>query len=239
MNLGGERHYTGIIRDITERKQHEQQLVNSLREKVVLLREVHHRVKNNLQVIISLLNLQAGYVQDQRASSMFRESQNRVRCMATIHETLYRADDLTQINFAAYIQNLGANLQRFYGGARAVQLKYDMQAVFLGMDTGIACGLILHELISNGFKHAYPEGTPGEILVTLRDQPDGSYCLTVEDQGVGLPADLNVDKADSLGLRLVRALTSQLGGRVEYARREHGTKVTLEFMDRHGSEVVP
>ena len=237
MRLGGERHFTGIIRDITDRKQAEQRLLDSLKEKEVLLREVHHRVKNNLQVIVSLLNLQAGYAQDPSASAMFRESQHRVRCMATIHETLYRADDLTRIEFAAYVQKVGANLQRLYGSANAgLQLKRDVQQVYLSMDTAIPCGLILHELVSNCFKHAYPDGANGEIQVTLRESPDGKYALIVQDHGVGLPADLDVATADTLGLRLVRALTNQLGGSINFVRCNPGTRVELLFADRHGIE---
>ncbi|MCI0684554.1 MAG: PAS domain S-box protein [Gemmataceae bacterium] len=242
---GGPPMFTGIIRDITERKHAEQRLLASLREKEVLLREVHHRVKNNLQVITSLLNLQAGYVQDARASAMFRESQNRVRCMATIHETLYRAHDLARIDFAAYVQNLGANLQRFYAGSNpAVQIKYRLERLFLSMDTAIPCGLILHELVSNCCKHAYP-GAPGsapggagggEVVITVAEIADGRNLLAVQDYGVGLPPELTLEKADSLGLRLVRALTGQLNGVIEFSRENPGTNVTLYFSNRPGSE---
>lgn len=229
--------FTGIIRDITERKHAEQRLLESLREKEVLLREVHHRVKNNLQVITSLLNLQAGYVQDPRASAMFRESQNRVRCMATIHETLYRAHDLARIDFAAYVQKLGADLQRFYAGSnRAVQIKYDLQQLFLSMDTAIPCGLILHELVSNCCKHAYPSGPGGSVVISVQQDGDGRNVLTVQDHGVGLPPNLVFDKVESLGLRLVRALSGQINGALEFSRENPGTKVTLYFSNRPGGE---
>jgi len=228
--------FTGIIRDITERKQAEQRLLDSLREKEVLLREVHHRVKNNLQVITSLLNLQAGYVQDTRASAMFRESQNRVRCMATIHETLYRAHDLARIDFTAYVQNLGANLQRFYAGSnRAVHIKYNLEQLFLSMDTAIPCGLILHELVSNCCKHAYPGGS-GIVIITVSEVVDGRNVLTVQDHGVGLPPKLDFDNANSLGLRLVRALSGQINGTLEFSRENPGTKVTLFFSNRPGGD---
>lgn len=229
--------FTGIIRDITERKHAERRLLESLREKEVLLREVHHRVKNNLQVITSLLNLQAGYVQDPRASAMFRESQNRVRCMATIHETLYRAHDLARIDFAAYVQKLGADLQRFYAGSnRAVQIKYDLQQLFLSMDTAIPCGLILHELVSNCCKHAYPSGPGGVVVISVKQDGDGRNVLTVQDHGVGLPPNLVFDKVESLGLRLVRALSGQINGALEFSRENPGTKVTLCFSNRPGGE---
>jgi PAS domain S-box-containing protein len=237
MRLGGERHFTGIIRDITDRKQSETRLLNSLQEKEVLLREVHHRVKNNLQVIMSLLNLQEGYVQDARASAVLQESRNRVRCMALIHEALYQADNLGRIDFAAYVHNLGGNLLRFYGGSsRALPLLYQVEPVFLTMDTAVPCGLILHELVSNCFKHAYPGERTGPIVISVREPSPGRYNLVIEDQGVGLPRGLDVDRANSLGLRLVRALTAQLGGAIEFSREPCGTKVALSFADRIGAE---
>jgi len=229
--------FTGIIRDITERRHAEQRLLASLREKEVLLREVHHRVKNNLQVITSLLNLQASYVQDPRAAAMFRESQNRVRCMATIHETLYRAHDLARIDFAAYVQNLGSDLQRFYAGSNnAVKIKYNLEQLFLSMDTAIPCGLILHELVSNCCKHAYPSGPGGEVVITVREVADGRHVLMVQDHGVGLPPELVFEKAESLGLRLVRALTGQINGVLEFSRENPGTRVALFFSNRPSSE---
>lgn len=237
MRLGGERHFTGIIRDITERKQSESRVLNSLREKEILLREVHHRVKNNLQVIMSLLNLQEGYVHDARAGAVLQESRNRVRCMALIHEALYQADDLSLIDFAAYVHHLGANLLRFYGGSsRALPLLYQVEHVFLTRDTAVPCGLILHELVSNCFKHAYPGDRAGPIVISVREPSPGRYRLEIEDQGVGLPRDLDVDRANSLGLRLVRALTAQIGGTIEFSCEPCGTKVALSFADRSDAE---
>lgn len=235
MWAGGERHFTGIIRDITERKHAQQRILDSLKEKEVLLREVHHRVKNNLQVITSLLNLQAGYIVDPRASAMLRESQNRIRCMSMIHESLYQADDLTRIDFAAYVRKLGANLQRFYGGSGLLRFHYEVPPISLSMDTAIPCGLILHELVSNCCKHAYPGGAGGAIVISVQETSDGRVQLVVEDHGVGLPADLNLEKTDSLGLRLVRALTGQLAGTIEFCPQQRGTKVALLFSNRHGT----
>jgi PAS domain S-box-containing protein len=212
------------IREITERKRAEQQMQASLEEKEVLLKEIHHRVKNNLQVISSLLNLQAGYVKDREALELFKESQGRVRSIALIHETLYHSSDLGRIDFAAYVQELAANLFSTYGvNSEAIRLKVSAQDILLGVDTAIPCGLIVNELISNSLKHAFPAGRQGEISIELHSEGENRLTLVVRDDGVGLPKNLDLQELPSLGLRIVSTLTDQLNG-------------TLELQSRGGAE---
>lgn len=215
----------------------EERLLSSLNEKEMLLREVHHRVKNNLQVITSLLGLQARYVKDPESAALFNESENRVRCMAALHETLYRSEDLGKIDFAAYVQTLAADLSRLYAErSRNLRLKCNVQKLSLNMDTAIPCGLILHELVSNCFKHAYPGHAPGEVTVEVARSQDEQITLTVRDHGVGLPKDLDIATASSLGLRLVRALTLQLGAVFEFQKENPGTLAKLTFANHETPE---
>jgi len=191
---------------------------------VVLLKEVHHRVKNNLQVISSLLNLQAARVissllnlqaarvPDRTTRDKLRESQNRVRSMALIHEKLYQSPNLADIDFAAYLRSLVSSLAQSYRD-QAQSVQVDVQAIGsqLDLDTAIPCGLIVNELVSNALKHGFPEGRPGAIMVSLETADEDRLCLRVRDDGVGLPADRK--RLDSsLGLSLVRTLSDQIGG---------------------------
>ena len=217
----------------------EEKLLRSLKEKEVLLREVHHRVKNNLQVITSLLSLQGRYVRDPESAALFQESETRVRCMAALHEALYRSEDLARIDFAAYIESLAGDLGRLYADrSRNLRLKCNPTRLCLSMDTAIPCGLILHELVSNCFKHAYPEHAPGEVTIEVVRNADQSVTLTVADSGIGLPRDLDPATASSLGLRLVRALSTQLGARFEFEKQNIGTTARLTFAEPSASEEV-
>jgi two-component sensor histidine kinase/response regulator of citrate/malate metabolism len=214
--------------EIAERQRAETQLLGSLQEKEVLLREIHHRVKNNLQIISSLLNLQAKYIKDSQALEMFKESQNRVKSMAMIHEKLYRARDLAHIDMAEYVRTLADHLFRSYGvNARAVVLQIDVADVVLGIDTVIPCGLLIHELVSNALKHAFPAGK-GELTIELRAAAQGRFVLRVSDDGIGLPRGFDYRRADSLGLQLVTALAGQVDGTVDVANQD-GTTFTITF----------
>jgi len=218
-----------IFRDIAERKRAEEQIKASLKEKEVLLKEIHHRVKNNLQVISSLLNLQSPYIKDEQASEMFRESQNRVKSMALIHEKLYQSKDLGEIDFAEYIRKLTVNLFHSYGvDSSAIQLVLNISDILLDIDTAIPCGLIINELVSNSLKHAFPAGEKGEVCVNLSSNTDNKFKLIVSDNGVGFPEDLNFRNTESLGLQLVNTLINQLGGAIELDK-SGGTafKITL------------
>ena len=214
------------------------ELEASLAEKEVLLKEIHHRVKNNLQVISSLLNLQADHVTDKMAFQMFKESQNRVRSMALIHEKLYQSEDLARIDFAEYIRDLAHYLLRMYGvGTHNVRLEINVEDASLGIDTAIPCGLIVNELVSNSLKYAFPIGggafdgrsePEGEIRIDLRSDNGGNLMLTVSDSGVGFPDNLDFRETESLGLQLVNTLTEQLEGSIELDRTG-GTKFKITF----------
>lgn len=218
-----------VVLDITEHMRMEEELKASLREKEALLREIHHRVKNNMQVISSLFGLQSDFIADPQALELFRESQNRIQSMALIHEKLYRSTNLACIDLAAYIKDLAAELCRSYGVDKGrIALQVTGEQVAFDVDTAIPCGLILQELISNCLKHAFPGDKTGEIHIVLRADGDEKCALTVRDTGVGFPAGIDFHSADTLGLQLVSMLTEQLGGTIV---REPGTGtiVTLTF----------
>jgi PAS domain S-box-containing protein len=203
------------LQDITERNNTENQLKTSLKDKDMLLREIHHRVKNNLQIISSLLNLQSRYITDGDALDVFSESQNRVRSMAIIHEKLYNSESMSEIDFGEYISDLTESL--FYNyrvNPSKVKLKENMEEIFFDVDTAIPCGLIVNELITNCLKHAFPGDTKGEICIELFREDD-KYVLIVKDDGVGFPEDIDFKNTESLGLQLVINLVSQIEGTVE------------------------
>lgn len=198
-----------------QHKRSQQRLYATLREKEVLLREIHHRVKNNLQVISSLLSLQAASLEDAAAREMLKESQNRVRSMALVHDQLHRSRDLSRIGFREYVKNLCASLFSSYGiDSARIALRVEVEDVSLPIDTAIPCGLIIHELVSNSLKHAFPEGRRGKIFIGLSQAPGRGRVLTVADDGVGLPRDVDLDTVHSLGLRLVRILAAQIDAAV-------------------------
>jgi PAS domain S-box-containing protein len=206
-----------IIRDITERKQAEKQIRASLAEKEVLLREIHHRVKNNLQVISSLINLQAASLTDERMRDEFNDVRDRVRSMALIHEKMYQTSNLAQLNFADYAASLLDSLWRSHGKlAEKARLNLALAPVVLSIEVAVPCGLILNELANNALKHAFPDGCDGEVTVSMEHHPSAdTVCLGVRDNGVGLPAGMDWRQSSSLGLRLVRILAAQLHGTVD------------------------
>jgi len=218
------------LMDITKRKTAENQIKASLKEKNILIKEIHHRVKNNMQIISSLLSLQTKYVNDSESLNILKESQNRVRSMAIIHEKLYQSKDLSQINFADYIESLVSNLFYSYN-ANNTKIKpvYEVEDLSLNIDTAVPCGLIISELVSNSLKYAFPTKKSGEILISLKFR-DNKYELIVSDNGVGMP-EFDVEKLDSLGLLLVFNLTEQLEGDITI-KRDHGTEfiITVEEM---------
>jgi PAS domain S-box-containing protein len=207
----------------------EQLIKTSLKEKEVLLREIHHRVKNNLQVISSLLNLQAQYLKNKQDLEMFNESKDRVRSMALIHEKLYQSQNLARIDFAGYIRDLIYRLFRSYeADPGKIDLKMDIDDISLGVDMAVPCGLIVNELISNCLKHAFPDGKKGEIKVGLQSVNTNELELKVSDNGVGLPDSFDFRESESLGMHLVNILTDQLGGRIELDRTG-GTEFKIKF----------
>ena len=204
----------------------------SLKEKEVLLKEIHHRVKNNLQVVSSLLSLEAGRTKDEKLVQSLKESQARIRSMALIHEKLYQSRDLSRVDFEGYVRNLAVYLIRTYGtGHGAVELQLDVADIRLGIDRAIPCGLILTELITNSLQYGFPDSRGGTITVELRPDGNGGLQLSVHDNGVGLPDNLDIAKSDSLGLQLVSTLTLQLGGQLEIDRSD-GTRFSITFPER-------
>ena len=206
-----------------------QQLREALAERNVLLKEVHHRVKNNLQIICSLLDLQSDSIPDERSRTYFQSSQDRIRSMALVHQQLYQSRDFASLDFADYIENLTAYLFASYVGENGrISLRVEVEHVSLNIDQSIPCGLILNELVSNALKHAFPDNRSGEIAISLSAGADGWITLTVADDGVGFPAELDLMNTQSLGLQLVEMLAKQLGGRVEM-RSDNGASWSVRF----------
>jgi len=216
-------------RDITERKQLEERLKAPLREKEMLLKEIHHRVKNNMQIIYSLINFQSRYIKDKNALNMFKDTQDRVRSMALIHEKFYQTKDLSRINFADYVRNLIASLFNSYG-VRNIDVALDLKikSVFLGISTAIPCGLIINELTSNSLKHAFPDGRKGKIVINFRLSKENGYILCFSDDGIGFPKDIDFRRTESLGLQLINMLVEQLEGEIELDRGK-GTAFRIVF----------
>jgi PAS domain S-box-containing protein len=216
-----------IARNINERKRREEQITASLKEKETLLKEVHHRVKNNMQVISSLLSIQSRYVTDEKTREMFKESQNRIRSMALVHEKLYQSKQVTNIDFREYISTLITDLSRSYGlKSNKIDINLDIDEVPLTIDEAITCGLIINELISNALTHAFPGDRKGTVTISLHEEGD-NFRLAVADTGIGLPSDFDVDKSKSLGLRLVNILVrDQLKGSISVGEGE-GTEISI------------
>lgn len=222
----------GVALDITERKRNEAQILNSLKEKELLVKEVHHRVKNNLQVISSLLNLQSRYIHDEQTLRIFKDSRNRVKSIALIHEQLYRLEEQAKIEFGKYVQSLADHLgESFEGFSPDVRLITEVENVLLDLDTANPCGLLINELVSNSFEHAFPGRRKGSIKIALRsalETDEKEFILTVSDDGIGLPVDFDLKNASSFGLRLVHSLADQLKGKIEIDTAR-GTEFKITF----------
>ena len=227
---GDPSYFIAVAEDTTKRKNTELAVQSSLAEKEVLLREIHHRVKNNMQVISSLLNLQAKNIEDARLRKMFQESQNRVRAMALIHEILYQSGHLGRIDLGEYVTKLATSLVRMYGtGPDRINIRIGAKDVTLGIDDTVPCGLVINELLSNSLKYAFRDGRTGEIGIEARLVTSDRIMLVVYDDGVGLPPDLDIRNTETMGMQLVLGLVeSQLGGRVDLDR-ELGTRFTITF----------
>jgi two-component sensor histidine kinase len=200
-----------------------------LRQRETMLREIHHRVKNNMQVMSSLLSLQSRVASNPETSRMLEENQNRIQSMALLHELLYQSDDLALVDFPKYIRRMVEHLFRFYGvDNRRIRLHCELDPVGLELDDALPCGLLISEVISNCLKHAFPEGRTGDVRILLRRRSPTTVALLISDTGVGLPANLDSTTSRSLGLRLVRALADQLRGSLDI-RSQGGTEVELAF----------
>ena len=229
---------TALIEDISERKQAEEQLAASLQEKEVLLKEVHHRVKNNLQVVSSLLDLQSQRIQEPQVLEMFRESQNRVKSMALIHEKLYQSESLSKVNLADYIESLVMYLIQAYAvNPDRIALQLNLEPLALNLDTAIPCGLILNELISNAMKYAFPGNMGGTLWISLHSscsavssQENNVFELVVGNDGVKLPKLLDLSSAKTLGFQLVNILIQQLQGQIEVSQNQ-GIEFKIRFWE--------
>jgi PAS domain S-box-containing protein len=228
MEDGSVKEISCISHEITEKKANESQIRQSLKEKEVLLKEVHHRVKNNLQVISSILNLQSSYVKDDQTLSILRESQNRIKSMSYIHESLYQTKNFSSINFSEYIANLSNNLFHSYQiFDNFIDLKLKVEPVDLNLDQAIPCGLIVNELITNALKYAFKGKKKGEIFIGISEKGK-TISIRIEDNGMGLPAGFDYLKTETLGLQLVVTLVEQLDGKLEM-KSEKGTKYLITF----------
>jgi two-component sensor histidine kinase len=220
-----------IIANALDRKAAEERLQDSLRDKEVLLREIHHRVKNNMQVVNSLLYLQENSVRDRVdavALDAFQQSRARIKAMAAIHDRLYRSKGLSSVDFDDYLNALIPELLQSYRTADTVEVEISAGGVELGIDAAIPCALILNELFTNSLKHAFPKGRAGKITVSMRRIPDAGVELAVADDGIGFADGVGLDAPKTLGLRLVKDLAGQLDGRVGLDRG-NGSRVWVRF----------
>jgi two-component sensor histidine kinase len=216
-----------VIRNVTERKNAEEQLRTSLHEKEILLKEIHHRVKNNMQVVSSLLNMQAYEIQDETMRGLFRESQSRVRSMALVHDRLYRSENMAGIDFAEYLQSMVAELVR--GSFReGISCTIEADPVRIGIDNAIPCALIVHELVTNSLKHAFQGRSNGAVRIMLRQSVPTEVTIVVQDDGVGFPPDKSFRKCTSMGMTLVTSLTEQLRGTIDLSSGD-GCRFAVTF----------
>lgn len=217
-----------VARDVSDRKKADNALNDSLKEKEVLLREIHHRVKNNMQIISSLLNLQIQFEDQDETVGVLKESQGRVKSMSMVHEKLYQSDSFSNINFKDYVTNLVSDIFYSYGIKMGlITLEMEIEDVNIGIDTAIPLGLIVNELITNSVKYAFPEGRKGVVKIIFRSKGSKRF-LTISDDGVGIPENVNPEKTESLGLQLVNNLTNQIEGEI-VLDRSHGTKFEITF----------
>ena len=226
----------GLGNDITERKKAEEAILSSLKEKELLLREIHHRVKNNLQIISTLLTLQSSQSKKNKVNDLYRESQNRIQSIALIHENLYHSDDLAHINFKAYVKGLITDLFDSYGvNPKKIRMNLDIEDITLGIETAIPCGLIINELVSNSLKHGFRNVETGLVSVDIKKIDETEFLLKVFDTGSPFPEDINILSNDSLGLELIKNLVEQLDADLSFKKNMKEFKIIfkeLEYKER-------
>ncbi|WAC05881.1 MAG: PAS domain S-box protein [Methanoregula sp.] len=226
--LQGRKCLLGIFRDITERKQMADVISKSLKEKEMLLKEIHHRVKNNMQVISSLLYMQAKTLKDETVKGILRESQNRVKSIALVHEKLYQSTDLDRIDYSEYLREITGHLFESYQvDPNIISLQLNLENVFLHINKAVPCSLILNEMISNSLKHAFPNRRKGLITIDMRMKAD-RYIVIYSDDGIGIPEGITFERTESLGMQLIYGLVEQISGSIEL-EREGGTRYTITF----------
>jgi PAS domain S-box-containing protein len=218
-----------IVRDITERKESEDRLKAALKEKDILLREIHHRAKNNMQIMSSLLRLQSRIVTDEKVLEAFNESQTRIRSMALVHESLYKSENLSSVDLSNYVEKMATHLFAVYKvDPRQIRFHMEVQGGEVDINQAIPCGLIINELISNALKYAFPQGRKGDLTVRILTDEAGKHHLIIKDNGIGFPEDFDLAKSKTLGLQIVRDLAKQLDGRLDI-RRTGGTEFEVVF----------
>jgi len=228
-----------VVENITGRRRMEEALRQSLQDKDMLIKEIHHRVKNNLMVIQSLLRLQLKDIDDEQSKAFFVEAQDRVRAMSMIHERLYRSEDLSSVDSSEYIKSLvNSLLDNYSTSSGTLRHRYDIEDTTLDVDTVIPIGLIINELVSNALKHAFPGGGDGELCISLKKAGEAEYELIVKDSGAGLPEDFNLEDAQTLGLSIVRSLVGQINGSIEIVRGK-GAEFRIAFADRPTQHRTP
>ncbi len=215
--------------NITSRKHAEEKIIQSLKEKEILLKEVHHRVKNNLQIISSILNLQTSKTSDSKTLEIIHDSQLRIKSMSIIHELLYRTNDFSKINFSVYIREILSNLLSSSSKSKNIEMVYDVETIYLDLDLSIPCGLIINELVTNSFKYAFNDTKKGKLTINLNKE-EGKVKLRIADNGKGMPAKINYRDTQSLGMQLVMTLTQQIDGKIELDNK-NGAAYTITFND--------
>ena len=219
----------GIVQDITEQKHAEEKMKTALWEKEILLKEIHHRVKNNLQIVASMLRLQSRQIENAKARILFEESRNRVQAMSLIHERLYRTENLAYISFREYVDELVANISALPpGNASLIQKHIAVEEIILDVNHAIPCGLIINELVSNSLRHAFPDGRKGAIEIGMHRDKKGEMLLFVKDNGTGFPEGADLVNTKTLGLQLVLSLVKQLNGTIELDK-SGGTAIKIAF----------
>ena len=228
----------GTEQDITEQRLSEEKIKSSLKEKEILLQEIHHRVKNNLQVILSLLRLQSRFITDPDAVNKFKVTQNRVRTIAILHENLYRSDDLAKIKFRGYVKILAEDLLYFYEmNYHNIDMVVDVEDVSLNIETAIPCGLIINEIVANSLKYAFPDHRSGQIKIILTVDGDNKINLIVSDTGIGFPEGIDVETTNTFGMQLIKYLSKQLKATIKLDR-SNGTTFKLVFNElKYGDRV--
>jgi PAS domain S-box-containing protein len=222
--------FVGVCHDLSKRKQEEDLLKASLHEKEVLLKEIHHRVKNNMTVISSLLSMQSNYIQDEQSKLLFKESQNRIRSMALIHDKLYQHESLANIEFGNYISDLVRDIKRSYNHQTAfIHIDLQVDTVFMEIGKAIPCGLIINEIFSNAYKHAFKGMEEGRIQISF-SKTDDIYTLIVKDNGIGLPEGFDINTSPTLGMQLITALVEQIHGTLEI-KQNNGTTFKVSFKE--------
>jgi len=227
-NTGTFKGMVGVTRDIQERKTKELEIMEGTKQKENLLKEIHHRVKNNFAILVSLINMQMAQTKNQELFQSLTNLQLRIRTMALVHEMLYRSKDFENISFSDYLRSLASVIAGTYN-RRDIELTFEADESVMDIEASIPLGLIVNEILSNSYKHAFPDGRSGNIRISFRtDKENGNYCLILQDNGIGMPAGLALDQYKSMGLQVVQILCQQIEGDLELVNGK-GTKFTITY----------